>query len=128
MRYTISDSFFPYFMDIKIEGSIDPNEIDRILQEVLSDSRWQTGTGLIFDYSKVNIYCFPVSSIDNLTKVAHKNREKLKDSRCAIIVNPLTDLTVINIFETLADRKSNHRIRIFINFDDASSWLKSQGS
>ncbi len=124
MRYTISDSNLPHFFSVKISVGIDPLKIEIILNEILSDSRWKAGTSLLFDYSEVNTYCFPVSSVDTITKIAEKNMEKLKGSLCGVIVNPLTDKTILSVFETVADMKSNHFVKVFINYEDAYSWLK----
>lgn len=124
MRYTISDSHLPHFFSVKISGGIDPAKIEIILNEILSDSRWKAGTSLLFDYSEANMSCFPVSSVDTIIKIAEKNMENLKGSLCSIIVSPLTDKTILNVFETVADMKSNHFVRIFTNNEDAYSWLK----
>lgn len=124
MRYTISESNLPLFFYVKISGGIDPGKIEIILDEILSDSRWKAGTTLLFDYSEVNMYCFPVSSVDRICKIAEKNMEKLKGSLCGVIVNPLTDKTILSVFETISDKKSNHFVRIFTNTEDAYSWMK----
>ncbi len=126
MKYEISVSGLPDFILVTINENIDPYQIETILNNVLKSGKWEKGIGIIFDYSTVSLNCFSVSNIDFYCGIAAKYKEKLKDSFCAIIVNDSTDFTVVNIFETLADIKSNHRVRIFYDTEDAKNWLKNK--
>ncbi len=126
MYFEISDLNLPDYIYVSVDQIVRPIQLELIMNTILGNTNWQDGTGIIFDYSAINVNFFSVSDIDAYNRTVFRHRNRLKNSLCAIIINENVDITVLNILEPLTDRKSNHRIRIFYRADDAKQWILSR--
>ena len=112
-------------LEIKVKGTFAIDEFRKLIQEMISDSRWKPGLNKLFNSKDLDVKILHTNTLYNIGKVQQEFEEEIGGGKLALFVQDAMDYGTGVSYKNIVDKEIESRVKIFLNYDKAIEWLKT---
>jgi len=112
------------FVHVALKGALAPGDFDRVNKEIVSHEAWRPGLNILFDDTELDTDNIYTSDMEYIAELIAAMKADYEHSKMAIVVSSDVQYGLARQLQSMTEAQTGTQIRVFINEEEASSWLK----
>jgi len=113
------------YVHVAIRGPFTSGDFDRMNKDILSHKAWRPGLNILFDDTEMDTDNIYTSDIEFIAELIAAMRSDYGHSKMAIVVSSDVQYGLARQLQSMTEAQTGTQIRVFINEEEAASWLKT---
>jgi hypothetical protein len=113
-------------LEIKSNGTFSIDDFKKLIEEVISDTRWKPGMDTISDLSEVDVKDIKHDDIHSTENIHKQYNDELGNGKIAAILNTDIGFGLGRTYEAISSRNIKSSIMIFRNYEDGMGWIQGK--
>lgn len=113
-------------LEIKSNGTSSIGDFKKLVEEVISDTRWNPGMNTISDLRDVDVKVVKQDDIYSVENIHKQYNNELGNGKIAAILDTDIGFGLGRTYEAISSRNIKSSIMIFRNYEDGMEWIQNK--
>jgi hypothetical protein len=113
-------------LEIKSSGTFSVDDFGKLVEEVVSDSRWKPGMNTISDLREVDVKDISKDDIHSVEIVHKQFNDELGNGKIAAILDTDIGFGLGRTYEAISNKNIKSSLMIFRNYEDGMEWIQGK--
>jgi len=123
MRWSIEYLEPHDYVHVALRGSVASGDFDKMHKDIIAHEAWRPGLDILFDDTELDTDNLYTSDIEYVAELIAAMRSDYEQSRMAIVVSSDVQFGLARQLQSMTEVQTGTQIRVFINEEEAASWL-----